>query len=120
MPKKKSNARAEGLINTMNCARWLVQQFEELDCASIARIFQKAVDDADSWIQTTAVGGRLPKECIDPIRAREASQIHHMLVKYASIDSPQTRQLILQSMLDAIDDNHLQSDAEKKRYARGA
>lgn len=117
MSKKAKDQRAEGLVNTMSCARWLVQQFEVLDCASIARIFQKAVDDADSWIQTMAMGGALPKESADPIRAREAELIHNMLVKYASINDPSTRNALLSNMISSLDDEAKDRKPRGKRYA---
>lgn len=117
MPKSR-NQRAEELANTINCARWLVKQFEDLDCPSIAKIFQRAVDDADTWIQTKALGGQLPKETATPIRAREANLIHSMLVKYASIDDPIARRDILQDMLSSVEaerDTH--EKAGGKKYA---
>lgn len=101
---KVKNDRADGLNKTMNCARWIVREFEALQCSSIARIFQRAVDDADSWIQTMAMRGRLPKEADEPIRAKEAAVIHNLLIKYASIDDPAMRKDVLSKMMATIDD----------------
>lgn len=115
---KTKNHRAEELSQTINCARWLVKQFEELDCTSIAKIFQRAVDDADAWIQTMAVGGRLPKEIAEPIRAREASLIHNMLVKYASIDDPLARKDILNEMLSSVEKDIRVKPGGKKHASR--
>lgn len=98
------NERADGLNKTMSCARWIVREFEELQCDSIARIFQRAVDDADSWIQTMALRGRLPDACEEPIRAKEAAVIHNILIKYASIDDPIMRQDILGKMMASIEE----------------
>ncbi len=96
--------RADALTKTMNCARWIVQEFEALQCASIARIFQRAVDDADSWIQTMALRGRLPRESEEPIRAKEAAVIHNILIRYASIEDPVVRKDILGKMMASIDE----------------
>jgi hypothetical protein len=90
----------------MNCARWLVREFETLDCASIARIFQRAVDDADSWIQTMALRGKLPSESEAPIRAKEAEVIHNILIKYASIDDPGMRRDILGKMMSSLEESN--------------
>lgn len=114
MPNKANNTRAESLINTMSCARWLVGQFEELGCDSIARVFQKAVDDADAWIQTKAVNGQLPKEAAEPIKSKEVLLIHNMLVKYASIPDPKQREQILDDMLQTVSED----GKVKKTYAR--
>lgn len=104
MPNRLNNSRAESLINTMSCARWLVGQFEELGCGSIARVFQRAVDDADAWIQTKALNGQLPKEVAEPIKSKEAVMIHNLLIKYASISDPEKREQILDDMLESIKD----------------
>jgi hypothetical protein len=97
--------RADALAKTMDCARWIVQEFETLQCASIARIFQRAVDDADSWIQTMALRGKLPRESEEPIRAKEAAVIHNILIRYASIEDPVIRRDVLGKMMASIGDN---------------
>src|SRR5688572_26978636 len=102
MPNKMNSARAKSLINTMGCARWIVGQFEELGCDSIARVFQRAVDDADAWIQTKALNGHLPKEAAEPIKSKEAIMIHNLLIKYASISDPERRKQILDDMLESV------------------
>jgi hypothetical protein len=103
--KNAIDPRADGLQKTMNCARWIVQEFQSLHCAGIARIFQRAVDDADSWIQTMAVRGQLPSESSEPIKAKEAAVIHNILIKYASIDDPAMRKIILGKMMATIEEN---------------
>lgn len=103
---KAKEQRADGLNKAMNCARWLVREFESLQCDSIARIFQRAVDDADSWIQTMALRGKLPNECEEPIRAKEAAVIHNILVKYASIGDPTMRQDILGRMMSSLEESN--------------
>lgn len=105
LTKLKDN-QAEELENTMLCARWLVHQFEELHCESIAKIFQKAVNDADSWIQTMVVQGNLPEEYAEPIKAKEAALIHNLLIKYASIDDPDLRKNVLDKMITFTNKNY--------------
>ena len=97
---------SEELENTMLCARWLVHQFENLQFESIARLFQRAIDDAEAWIETMVQSGALPVDCLEPIKAEEAKAIHNILVKYASIDDAQMRQDILNEMLRITKQSH--------------
>ena len=116
MPNKKNNDRAEALINTMGCARWLVGQFEEIDCGTLAKFFQRAVDDADAWIQTKAVDGQLPKETAAPIKAREVLMLHNLLVKYSSF-SPDIRERFLSEMNKGLDKKDTPGADKEKKYA---
>jgi len=100
------HSQAEELENTMLCARWLVGQFESLDQESIARIFQKAVEDAEAWIHTMVARGQLPREYGEPIKAREAAAIHNILIRYASIDDPDVRKNILAKMIASTNKGH--------------
>ena len=104
LTKLKDN-QAEELENTMLCARWLVLQFEDLHCGSIAKIFQRAVNDADAWIQTMVIQGKLPEEYAEPIKAKEAALIHNLLIKYASIDDPDLRKSVLDKMMSSTNKN---------------
>lgn len=99
MPTELSKAELESLDNTMLCAKWIISQFQAIHCDSIARIFQKALDDAYSWIQTMAANDDLPHKCADPIHLNEAQIIHNILVRYASINNPEVRKTILSKMM---------------------
>lgn len=114
--KKKNNERAEALINTMSCARWLVGQFEQIGCGTLAGFFQHAVDDADAWIQTKAVDGELPREAASPIKAREAMMLHNLLVKYSSFD-PEVRERFLAEMNEGLDRKNTSPAQKGKKYA---
>ncbi len=96
--KKSFNSDIEELENTMLCARWLVHQFEDLHFESIARLFQRAIDDAEAWIETMVRNGEMPEKATEPIKAEEAKAIHNILIKYASIDDAGIRQDILREM----------------------
>ncbi|NCC21907.1 MAG: hypothetical protein EOM26_05515 [Alphaproteobacteria bacterium] len=101
MQVQTKEMHAEELENIMLCARWLVHQFENINCHSLAVIFQKAINDAEAWIQTMVRHGTIPPEFSEPIKAREAELIHGILVKYASIDDPEMRREALDKMLEA-------------------
>lgn len=96
----------EELENTLLCARWIVHQFENLKFESIARLFQRAIDDAEAWIGTMVQNGELPENCIESIKAEEAKIIHNILIKYASIDNSQLRKEILDEMLRITKHSH--------------
>jgi|GEM_PF-5752637 len=100
MLEKTRITQTDELDKTMLCARWLVHQFEAIECESIAKIFQKAVNDADAWIHNMVIKGDLPKECFEPIKAEEISLLHNILVRYASINNPDLRREILDQMME--------------------
>lgn len=94
----KESDQAEALENTMNCARWLVREFENINCDGIAVIFDRAISDAETWVQTMVEKRALPEGCSDSIRAHEAAEIHNILIRYASIDNPDIRKKVLERM----------------------
>ena len=101
----KQNDQIEALENTMNCARWLVHEFENINCDGIAIIFDRAVSDAETWVQTMVENGALPEGCSNSIQAHEVAEIHSILVRYASIDDPNVRKKILERMSSSTTNN---------------
>lgn len=96
-----SEQDAAQIENVMLCARWLVHQFENINCGSVARLFQKAIDDAEAWVQTKILNGEISEQYGEPIKSREAKIIHNILIKYASIEDPEMRDAILGEMIGA-------------------
>ncbi len=97
----KNKEKTQDLENAMNCARWLVREFENINFSCIAMLFDRAVSDAETWIQTMVEDGALPEGCAQSIQAQEAAKIHTILVRYASIDNPVIREKILERMSES-------------------
>ena len=88
----------EELHNILTCIRWLIQQLEEMQYDSIAVVFQKAVDDAEGWIHTMSENGLSLTERNEKLFLSEALMIRKLLVRYSSIQDPETRKSILEDM----------------------
>lgn len=84
----------QGLDGVIVCAKWLVSELERLGCQSLANIFDKAVEDAESWIENMGEQQDV-SDCKEAIEAREAYQILTLLKKYAAIQDPEKRQALL-------------------------
>lgn len=97
----KNQGKTQDLENAMNCARWIVREFENINFPCIAMLFDRAVSDAETWIQTKVEDGALPEICAQSIQAQEAAKIHTILVRYASIDNPAIREKILERMSES-------------------
>ncbi len=89
----------EELQNTLLCAHWLVHQFENLELQSIANLFQQALNDTESWLETMSNTGIIDYQCLETVKEREAKAIHNILIKYASIENKEIREGILGEML---------------------
>lgn len=82
----------------MVCAKWIIYQFEELSCLTLARVFQKAFDDAEAWIENIPQskdhqGASEPRPFL-----LDAEVIRKLLIRYASIRDINTRHDILKGM----------------------
>ena len=104
MTKKKLKETAlidydhEELHNILTCIRWLIQQLEEMHYESIAVVFQKAVEDTESWIHTMLESGLTLTEKNEKLFLNEALIIRKLLVRYSSIQDPEIRKSILENM----------------------
>lgn len=92
-----SKSISQDLNNIFLCAEWLVGQLRIIDQELVARIFQKAIDDAYSWIRSEgevdlSILGR------DFIKEQEVEAIHRILRRYAAIDNSRIRGLMLGEM----------------------
>lgn len=65
-----------------------------------------------------ALGGSLPEEMAQPIKVREATIIHNLLVKYASIEDPDLRSRVLSDMMGSLD--RKEHEQGGKGYANGS
>lgn len=90
---------SQEIENVLLCAHWLVRQFEEIRCQELAALFSRAVEDAEAWVHSMVITGRLADDAEAPIEEREAKSIHRILVKYASISDEGARENILQEMI---------------------
>ena len=92
------NAPPKEFEQLLLCAHWIVGQFEDMHLYSIAKIFQLAVEDAESWVHTMAANDGLMQEYDDVIKLTEAQAIRGLLVKYANIQDPEKRKEVLEKM----------------------
>lgn len=87
------------LDNLILCAKWLVVQFENINCKSLAAIFQKSINDSEAWIENMVEQSLLPQKNLELIKLGEAESIRKILIKYASINDPDIRKDILDRMV---------------------
>lgn len=102
-----SKIPTDDLNNIMTCARWLVREFEKIHCPSLANLFQKAVDDAESWILHMKDYGHLSTPPSEAAMQKEAELIRDLLMRYANIKDPEIRTSFIQGMLSSLELTHL-------------
>jgi len=101
MPISKK-IKADDLENTIICAHWLIEEFEKINLHSVAQIFQRALDDTLSWLNTMSPQDGYFQKYSEDVKTREAQLIRDILIKYASIQNPHKRKKALQKMQLAI------------------
>jgi len=99
---KKVVILSEELENTMACARWLVREFEQLNCQSLANLFQNSVEDAEVWISHMGNSDHVKYKYESKIKEKEAQAIHRMLIKYAGINDANIRKKIIKEMMNSV------------------